>query len=108
MYAGCRRGVFDGVDLAADIAFLGDGRKAVGRIGFEVADLDDARCGYGFSVGEDLLGRGDGFGGLGADVAAFVRILEREREFQRVECGVADGDRNGRVRISPPLVFVVA
>lgn len=105
MYAGCRRGVFDGVDLAADIAFLGDGGEAVGRIGFEVADLDDARCGYGFSVGEDLLGRGDGFGGLGADVAAFVRILEREREFQRVECGVADGDRNGRVRISPPPRF---
>lgn len=68
--------------LPVEFAFRCYGGKAVGRIGFEVADLDDARCGYGFSVGEDLLGRGDGFGGLGADVAAFVRILEREREFQ--------------------------
>ena len=37
--------------------------------------------------------------------AAFVRILECEREFQGVECGVADGERDAWVRISPPPRF---
>lgn len=106
MYAGCRGGVLDRADLAVDVAFQGDGGEAVGRVGFEAGDLDDARCAYGLAFGDDRRCRRHGFGRLGADVAAFVRILECEREFQRVECGVADGDRNGRVRIFPPPSFL--
>lgn len=103
MYAGCRGGVLDRADLTVDVAFQGDGGEAVGRVGFEAGDLDDARCAYGLAFGDDRRCRRHGFGRLGADVAAFVRILECEREFQGVECGVADGERDAWVRISPPL-----
>ena len=92
MYAGCRGGVLDRADLTVDVAFQGDGGEAVGRVGFEAGDLDDARCAYGLAFGDDRRCRRHGFGRLGADVAAFVRILECEREFQGVECGVADGE----------------
>ena len=101
--------MFDGFDLAVDLAVGGDCREAVGGAGFEVADRDETRCGYGFAVGENFLGRGNGFGGFGADIGALVRIAQGERKFQRVGCGVTDSQRDGRSRrIPPPLVFVVA
>jgi len=103
VYVGGGGGVFDGFDLAVDLAVGGDCRKAVSGAGFEVADRDETRCGYGFAVGENFLGRGNGFGGFGADIGAFVRVAQGEREFQRVGGGVTDSQRDGRSRrISPP------
>ena len=103
VYVGGGGGVFDGFDLAVDLAVGGDCRKAVSGAGFEVADRDETRCGYGFAVGENFLGRGNGFGGFGADIGALVRVAQGEREFQRVGGGVTDSQRDGRSRrISPP------
>jgi len=103
VYVGGGGGVFDGFDLAVDLAVGGDCRKAVSGAGFEVADRDETRCGYGFAVGENFLGRGNGFGGFGADIGALVRVAQGERKFQRVGCGVTDSQRDGRSRQIPPL-----
>ena len=102
VYVGGGGGVFDGFDLAVDLAVGGDCREAVGGAGFEVADRDETRCGYGFAVGENFLGRGNGFGGFGADIGALVRVAQGERKFQRVGCGVTDSQRDGRSRRIPP------
>ena len=52
---------------------------------------------------EFFSAEGTASGGFGADIGAFVRVAQGEREFQRVGGGVTDSQRDGRSRrISPP------